>query len=43
MNGWTKAAVEIIGLNVHDKLIISHLNRSTAVSELTKSGVEDHT
>lgn len=41
INGWTKSAAEAIGLNIKDKKITNHSNRSTAVSQLAKSGVEE--
>lgn len=41
INGWTKSSAEAIGLNVKDKKITNHSNRSTAVSELAKKGVQE--
>lgn len=41
INGWTKASAEAIGLDTNLKKITNHSNRSTAVSHLAKSGVQE--
>lgn len=40
INGWSKSAAEEFGFNVKDEKT-NHSNRSTGVSELVKSGVEE--
>lgn len=41
INNWMKTSAEAIGLDVKEKKITNHSNRSTAVSQLAKSGVPD--